>query len=137
MVINDKLNKLAGILLAKAIKDLYPDAQLGDLKLMESGFVYTFASEPTVSIKELPKISKLMSKNIDKAYTLTYEVITVSEAKKLFHGQHYKLDLISNMKDKVNIIRFGNDFVDLCENLGIEKLSSVKAFELLNVSGIY
>jgi threonyl-tRNA synthetase len=136
MEINKELNALASILLAKAVKDLYPNVVLGDSVLDENGFTYSFAINTPISIKELPKVLKQMQKNIDHAYTLSYETVDHQTAVKLFANEKYKLQIIKDQK-QIHIVRFGNDFVDLCKKTNLSKLSSIKAIELINVSGVY
>jgi threonyl-tRNA synthetase len=136
MYINHGLNKLASILLAKSIMDIYPSTVLGESSINEDGFNYSFSLTTPISIKELPKILKQMRKNIDRGYKLTYEFISYGEAKKIFANQKYHLEII-NGQDKVAVIKFGDDFIDLCEKLDIEKLSQIKSVELMNVAGVY
>jgi threonyl-tRNA synthetase len=136
MKVNRDLNALASVLLAKAIKDLYPQVVLGEGIVDDNGFTYSFAINTPISIKELPKILKQMRKNIDRSYPLTYETVSRSEANKLFSNEKYKLEIIKSL-DQVSIVKFGNDFVDICHKTNITKLSVIKAIELINVSGVY
>jgi threonyl-tRNA synthetase len=136
MQINQELNKLASILLAKSIIDIYPSTILGESSINEDGFNYSFSLDTPISIKELPKILKQMRKNIDRGYKLTYEFISYAKAKELFVNQKYHLELIHG-QEKVAIVKFGDDFFDLCEELNIEKLSQIKSIELMNVAGVY
>jgi threonyl-tRNA synthetase len=136
MKIDRNLNALAGILLAKAIKDLYPQVVLGEGMVDENGFTYSFAIDTPISIKELPKVLKQMRKNIDHGYTLVYETVSKDEANKLFAKEKYKLELIKQL-DQIPIVKLGNDFCDICQKNNITKLSNIKAIELINVSGVY
>jgi threonyl-tRNA synthetase len=137
MKINYDLNAMASILLAKAIKDLYPDVILGDGIVDENGFAYNFALNTPISIKELPKVLKQMRKNIDRGYTLSYETIDQATANKLFTKEKYKLELVKQFNNEIPIVKFGNDFIDICKKTNVTKLSSIKAIELSNVSGVY
>jgi threonyl-tRNA synthetase len=136
MQFNQELNKLASILLAKSIIDIYPSGILGESSLTEDGFHYSFLLDTPISIKELPKVLKQMRKNIDRGYKLTYESISYAKAKELFAKQKYKLEQIQGL-DKVAIVKFGYDFIDICEELKIEKLSQIKVIDLSNVAGVY
>ncbi|MDR0740008.1 MAG: threonine--tRNA ligase [Mycoplasmataceae bacterium] len=136
MHIDNELNALASILLAKAVKDLYPEAKLGESVLDNNGFNYSFAINKPISIKELPKILKQMYKNIDRNYVLSYETIDYKNAAKLFADEKFKLEAIKDQKN-IHIIKFGNDFIDLCKKTKFSKLSAIKAIALNNVSGIY
>ncbi|MDE6476697.1 MAG: hypothetical protein K2L48_00610 [Mycoplasmoidaceae bacterium] len=139
MEINKNLNKLASLLLAKSIKDLYPDALLGESKINEDGFAYSFKfNEKNVGANDFNKIKKQMQKNIDRAYEIKYELMSKNELLKVFANDKYKCELVNDSKDdSISVCKFGNDFIDLCENLGIEKLSNIKAIDLVNVSGYY
>jgi threonyl-tRNA synthetase len=144
MVANNKdLNKICGILLAKAIVDLYPNALIGSLKIgddinNEIGYTYLFDLEERISNTNFPKIIKQMKKNIDRNYEIKYEKVSKQEANELFKNNKYKLELLSDYdSNEIEIIKFGNDFVDLCEQLSIEKLSAIKIIDLLNIGGVY
>ena len=138
MKINENLNRLASILLAKSIIDLYPNVIIGESTITEDGFRYSFKlpTDVKISIKDFNKIKKQMQKNIDRNYEISYESLSYEQASKLFVSNPYKLALLA--KDKENgIIHLGNDFVDLSANLQITKLSSIKFIELSNVSGCH
>lgn len=138
MKINENLNRLASILLAKSIIDLYPNVIIGESTITEDGFRYSFKlpTDVKISIKDFNKIKKQMQKNIDRNYEISYESLSYEQASKLFASNQYKLALLA--KDQENgIIHLGNDFVDLSANLQITKLSSIKFIELSNVSGCH
>ena len=138
MKINENLNRLASILLAKSIIDLYPNVIIGESTITEDGFRYSFKlpTDVKISIKDFNKIKKQMQKNIDRNYEIGYESLSYEQASKLFASNPYKLALLA--KDQENgIIHLGNDFVDLSANLQITKLSSIKFIELSNVSGCH
>ena len=138
MKINENLNRLASILLAKSIIDLYPNVIIGESTITEDGFRYSFKlpTDVKISIKDFNKIKKQMQKNIDRNYEISYESLSYEQASKLFASNPYKLALLA--KDQENgIIHLGNDFVDLSVNLQITKLSSIKFIELSNVSGCH
>lgn len=138
MKINENLNRLASILLAKSIIDLYPNVIIGESTITEDGFRYSFKlpTDVKISIKDFNKIKKQMQKNIDRNYEISYESLSYEQASKLFASNPYKLALLA--KDQENgIIHLGNDFVDLSANLQIAKLSSIKFIELSNVSGCH
>ena len=138
MKINENLNRLASILLAKSIIDLYPNVIIGESTITEDGFRYSFKlpTDVKISIKDFNKIKKQMQKNIDRNYEISYESLSHEQASKLFASNPYKLALLA--KDQENgIIHLGNDFVDLSANLQITKLSSIKFIELSNVSGCH
>lgn len=136
MEINQSLNALASIVLAKAMKDLYPQIILGESNVDENGFSYSFASDTPISIKDLPKILKQMRKNIDRNYLVKYALIDATAATKLFSKEKYKLAIIASLP-QVSVVKFGEDFVDICPQMDIVKLATIKAIKLFNVSGVY
>jgi threonyl-tRNA synthetase len=144
MLINNRdLNKLCGILLAKSIIDLYPNVLIGSLQIgddinNEIGYTYSFDLDERLNNTTFQKIIKAMKKNIDRAYEIKYEKLSKSEALNLFKNNKYKLELIESCEqNEIEIIKFGNDYIDLCEQLSITKLSVIKIIDLLNVSGVY
>jgi threonyl-tRNA synthetase len=136
MAFNKQLNELSSILLAKSVKDIYPDVIFGESLVDENGFSYSFVTNKIISIKDLPKILKQMHKNIDRNYALTYETIKKDVAQKIFANQKYKLELIDAM-EQIPIVRFNNDFIDICSKTDFSTLSAIKAFKLFNVAGVY
>jgi threonyl-tRNA synthetase len=143
MKLNKDLNKICGILLAKTLKDLYEDVALGDIEVgdanlaNEYGFSYSFNCKERINKELFPKIIKQMKKNIDRAYKISYEKISNGQALDIFKDDQFKLELINDRKGKIDVVKFGEDFVDLCEQLSINKLSSIKKIELVNVAGVY
>lgn len=143
MKVNKDLNKLCGLLLAKAIKDLYPDAVLGDIQVgdeiaNEAGFNYSFNCSERVNAQSFNKIIKQMKKNIDHAYEIKYVSVPKSEALEIFKDNKFKTELIQDdSKDLIDLVYFGNDYVDICEQLSIIKLSAIKIIQLSNVGGVY
>jgi threonyl-tRNA synthetase len=143
MNINKELNKICSILLAKTIKDLYPDCTIGDAFIgdqlaNESGFSYCFKLEKRLSITDLPMILKQMHKNIDRAFLITYKTISKKEALELFKDNKFKIELINDCtNDTIEIVSFGDEFNDICEKTSIAKLSAIKQIKLINIAGEY
>jgi threonyl-tRNA synthetase len=138
MEINKNLNRLGAMLLAKSIIDLYADAKLADYQIYEDGFKYNVEFTSSFSINELNKLKKQMLKNIDRAYEIKYESISKPDAVNLFKANEFKKELIKESDNsQINLIKLGNDFVDLCEKLEYKKMSFIKAISLINVAGAY
>jgi threonyl-tRNA synthetase len=143
MKLNKDLNKVCGLLLAKSIKDLHEDAILadilvGDALANEMGFSYSFNCLERISTLALNKIVKQMKKNIDRNYEIKYVTVSKPEALEIFKTNKFKTELINDSSaSQVNLVYFGSDYVDICEQLSIAKLSAIKSFELLTVGGVY
>ena len=136
----DKINIFASELLAKSILEMYHSVKLGERSLTEVGFRYSFKlpDNTKISSNDFKRIKKYIQKNIDRALNVSYEKITRSEANKIFADNKYKLVEIKNAPDKsIEIIRIGKDFVDICPNLELKKISKADLIELTNVSGQY
>jgi threonyl-tRNA synthetase len=138
MNIDKTLNQLCAVLLAKSLTDLYPQSLLGESQILDEGFSYAFLTDCNVSSNDLPKIVKQMQKNIDRAFAIKYQIISKKQALSLFAHNRFKITLIQqHANDEISIIRLGDEFVDLCPHLDIQKLSDIKSYDLLNVSGVY
>ena len=136
----DRLNILTSEIVAKSIKDIYSDTKLGEKSLTENGFRYSFKLSGGVklSTNDFNKIKKFIKKNIDSNLTIKYETITKKQALELFANNIYKQYEISNTKNtKISIIKLGNDFVDICDDLGLNKFPKAEFIDLINVSGQY
>jgi threonyl-tRNA synthetase len=132
-----EINKLGAILLAKTIKDLYPQSFPAEYRINENGFNYSFELSTPLSLSDLPKILKQMYKNIDRNYQINYSSISKSEALGVFANNTYKQQIINESENNISLIKFNNDYVDISSDLEIQKLSNIKAINLFNVSGEY
>lgn len=126
-------------ILAHAVRDFYPNANLGMGPAIEGGFYYDFGN---VSIKEedLAKIEKRMRELVKERLSFKKETKTKKEVQEIFRNEPYKLEMIEDMKDKENfsVYRTG-DFVDLCEGPHIEDTSEINpdTFILDRSAGAY
>jgi threonyl-tRNA synthetase len=137
-MLSTQLNKLGAILLAKTIKDIYPNVLLANCSVGENGFNYLFDCQQTISSNELPKILKQVYKNIDRNFSITYESVPKQEALNCFSNNVYKQELINEIKtENVDVVKLNNECFDICENLNITKFSNIKSINLFNVSGEY
>lgn len=132
-----ELNNLGAVLLAKSIKDLFPDALAANYRVNENGFAYLFKLNQPLSLNDLPKILKQMQKNIDRNFLITYFNASKHEAGKYFLNNIYKKEIINEMNEQVNLIKLNDEYYDICPNLNIAKFSEIKAINLFNVSGEY
>lgn len=139
---NEDLTKIRHSLahiLAHAVRDFYPNANLGMGPAIEGGFYYDFGN---VSIKEedLAKIEKRMRELVKERLSFKKETKTKKEVQEIFRNEPYKLEMIEDMKDKENfsVYRTG-DFVDLCEGPHIEDTSEINpdTFILDRSAGAY
>jgi len=140
---NDDLGKKAfwhssAHLLAQAILEFYPNAQLTIGPAIESGFYYDvdFGDE-VLSEKDFEKIEKKVLENAKKASTFSLYPVSKEEALKTYADNPYKVELISNLNDGEITFVTHDNFTDLCRGGHIPNTGIVKAVKILNAAGAY
>ncbi len=140
---------LTAQVMARAIKELFPDVKLAIGPTIENGFYYDVSTPHKISFDDLPKIEKRMAEIIAEANDITREMLSKADAIKVFkdRGENFKVDIIENAKDddtteagKISIYWQGKDkkFVDLCRGPHLQNLNKIPAaFKLTKVSGAY
>ncbi|MBW2981414.1 threonine--tRNA ligase [Candidatus Woesearchaeota archaeon] len=129
------LRHSASHILASAVKKLFPKAKLGIGPAVEDGFYYDFDVKESFTPADLAKLEKEMEKEISKDMPFERKEVSVSEAKKIFKDEPYKLELIKDLK-KISIYKHGK-FVDLCKGPHVDSTGVVKAVKLMKVAGAY
>lgn len=140
MELNKNLNILASKLVAKAILNIFPNAIYVESHLVEDGFRCSFdLGNEKLSTSNFDKIKKEFKKIFDRHEKISYQKVSIDEALSIFKTNKYKLEILSEIKDKhVNVIKIGDNFVDLCPNdLDITTLVKPDLLELDNISGVY
>ena len=127
-------------LLAYAVKELFPDAQVTIGPVIENGFYYDFAYKRPFTPEDLVAIEKKMSELAKKDYPVTREVLPRDQAVALFKGmgEHYKAEIIASIPadQAIGLYREG-DFVDLCRGPHVPSTGKLKVFKLMKVAGAY
>lgn len=128
--------------LAEAILKLYPNTKMAMGPATDDGFYgdFEFDTTTTISLDDLPKIEKEMRKIIESKAKITRKEVSIDEAKKLFVGNEYKQDWISEIEkrgENVTVYYTGDNFVDLCAGPHVENTGEIKAFKLTSVAGAY
>ena len=140
---NDDLGKKAfwhssAHLLAQAILEFYPNAQLTIGPAIESGFYYDVDfGEEVLSEKDFEKIEKKVLENAKKASTFSLYPVSKEEALKTYADNPYKVELISNLNDGEITFVTHDNFTDLCRGGHIPNTGIVKAVKILNAAGAY
>ena len=149
----EKIRHSLAHLMAMAILEKFPNAKLGIGPTIENGFYYDFGGI-SISPEDLPKLEKRIRELIKQNLKFKKEIITSTEAKKLFKNQPYKLELIKEIqKTKKPILiykTFGNKsiihnsqfiipFIDLCAGPHIKSTKEINpdAFKLTKIAGAY
>ncbi len=127
-------------LLAYAVKELFPQAQVTIGPVIESGFYYDFAYNRPFTPDDLVAIEKRMAELAKRDIPVTREVLPRDEAVAFFlaQGERYKAELIAAIPDSedVSLYREG-DFVDLCRGPHVPSTGKLKVFKLMRVAGAY
>ena len=133
---------LTAQVLARAIKNLYPNSKLAIGPTINDGFYYDFLTEQAVSSDDLPKIENEMRNIIASGDLINKSLNTKKEAIKLFKSkqENYKVDIIndSDQEDNFQIYQQGeSDFIDLCKGPHLPNLKHIGAFKLTKIAGAY
>jgi len=126
-------------IMAQAVKDLFPTAQLTIGPPIEEGFFYDFAFERPFTPEDLEQIEQRANEIIQKDLKVTRLEMTKGEAIELFNrlGEPYKVEILDGIEDeKVSLYQQG-EFIDLCRGPHIDSTGQVKAFKLLSSAGAY
>ena len=127
-------------LLAYAVKELFPDAQVTIGPVIENGFYYDFAYTRPFTPEDLAAIEKRMAELAKKDFPVTREVWQRDDAVAFFKdmGEDYKAELIAAIPagEPIGLYREG-DFVDLCRGPHVPSTGKLKVFKLMKVAGAY
>jgi threonyl-tRNA synthetase len=127
-------------LLAQAVKDLFPAAQVTIGPVIENGFYYDFAFERAFTPEDLEKIEKRMTELAKADLPVERSVMERDEAVEYFRdmGEAYKAEIIASIPpdQEISLYRQG-EFVDLCRGPHIPSTGRLKAFKLTKVAGAY
>ena len=127
-------------LLAYAVKDLYPDAQVTIGPVIENGFYYDFAYSRPFTPEDLEKIEKRMADIAKKDEPVSRRVVTRGEAVDYFEsiGEKYKAEIIESIPstDDIKLYSHGS-FTDLCRGPHVPSTGKLKVFKLMKVAGAY
>ena len=127
-------------LLAYAVKDLYPDAQVTIGPVIENGFYYDFSYSRPFTLDDLAAIEKRMTELANKDEPVLRRVLPRDEAVSYFKGmgEHYKAEIIgsSPSNEDVSLYKEGA-FEDLCRGPHVPSTGKLKHFKLMKVAGAY
>ncbi len=127
-------------LLAYAVKELFPEAQVTIGPVIENGFYYDFSYKRAFTPEDLEKIEKKMTELVKKDEPVTRKVMPRDEAVAYFKsiGEAYKAEIIASIPagEEVSLYTEGN-FTDLCRGPHVPNTGKLKAFKLMKVAGAY
>lgn len=144
-IITEKSPEALGIMrhstahvMAEAVQELFPGAQIGFGPQTEDGFFYDFALPRPVSPEDFPAIEEKMAEIIKRDEPFVREVVTRDEAKDIFKDQRLKSEHIDDLPaDEEIIIRKHGNFVDLCSGPHMPSAGKIGAFKLMKTAGAY
>lgn len=127
-------------LLAQAVKELFPEAQVTIGPVIENGFYYDFAYERQFTPDDLKAIEKKMTELARRNDTVTRTVMQRDEAIEFFRnmGEQYKAEIIEAIPkgEQLSLYQQG-EFVDLCRGPHVPSTGKLKAFKLMKLAGAY
>jgi len=133
---------LTAQVLAKAVKNLYPDTKLAIGPTIINGFYYDFEFAKPISPDDLQKIEKEMRKIIDIKSSIRKTVNSKEDAIKVFKDKRelYKESIIQESDQEDNFQLYfqdDNEFVDLCRGPHLPNLKHIGSFKLTKLAGAY
>jgi threonyl-tRNA synthetase len=127
-------------LLAYAVKELFPEAQVTIGPVIDNGFYYDFAYKRPFTPEDLQAIENKMAELAKKDEKVEREVMPRDHAVKYFlkMGEVYKAEIIASIPEgeEIGLYREGN-FVDLCRGPHVPSTGKLKHFKLMKVAGAY
>jgi threonyl-tRNA synthetase len=147
-----RIRHSAAHIMAQAVLEKFPEGKVAIGPAIEDGFYYDFDLPRPLTPEDLESIEKRMRGIIQSKVEFESKVISAEEAKKIFHDQPFKLELIAGLeegkldedgnpvseKPEISIYTHGS-FTDLCRGPHVDTSSQINAasVKLLNVAGAY
>jgi len=127
-------------LLAHAVKELYPEAQVTIGPVIENGFYYDFSYKRPFTPEDLASIERKMQEIAKRDLPVERKVMARDEAVAFFRnqGEQYKAEIIASIPQKEQISLYGEgNWVDLCRGPHVPSTGKLKVFKLMRVAGAY
>jgi len=136
----DMIRHSTAHLLAYAVKELFPSAQVTIGPVIEDGFYYDFSYERPFTPEDLEAIEKKMTELARLDEVVTREEWVRDDAVQFFkdQGEHYKAEIIASIPSNENISLYREGkFIDLCRGPHVPNTGKLKHFKLMKVAGAY
>jgi threonyl-tRNA synthetase len=127
-------------LLAYAVKELFPEAQVTIGPVIEDGFYYDFSFKRPFTPEDLVAIERKMAELAKKNEPVTRSLMPRDEAVRYFEsiGEHYKAEIIASIPSDQPISLYAEGrFVDLCRGPHVPSTGRLKVFKLTKLAGAY
>lgn len=132
-----RMRHSAAHVLAEAMVDLMPDAELGIGPPIDTGFYYDFRLPRPLTEDDLRWLEERMRKSVKGKHPFKMESITKQEAEERWKDQPFKLDLLKDLEEG-NVTQCTHaGFTDLCRGGHVNDTSEIPAFKLMNIAGAY
>src|SRR4030042_2964917 len=126
--------------LTQAMLKLFTKVKMAMGPATDEGFYFDFDYDGKITENDFEKIENEMHTIANKNLPIKQKIISVNEAKKIFAGNEYKLEWISDIEkrgEKVSTYETGDEFVDLCAGPHVPSTGKIGFFKLLSVAGAY
>src|SRR5688500_3600554 len=136
----DLIRHSSAHLLAHAVKDLFPEAQVTIGPVIEDGFYYDFAYKRPFTPEDLAAIEKRMAEIAKRDLKVERSVMPRDEAVKFFRdmGEQYKAEIIASIpQDQPVSLYAQGEFIDLCRGPHVPSTGKLRVFKLMKVAGAY
>ncbi len=127
-------------IMAQAVKEVFPTAQLTIGPALDEGFYYDFAFERPFTPEDLEKVEARAKDIMKRGLAVTRSELSKQDAIRFFQdrGEAYKVELIQGFDDQSPISLYSQgEFVDLCRGPHLPTTGHVGAFKLLSTGGAY
>ena len=136
----DILRHSTAHLLAYAVKQLFPDAQVTIGPVIDNGFYYDFSYKRPFTPEDLQAIEKKMTELARKNEEVTRKVLPRDDAVAYFKsiGEDYKAEIIESIPQNEDVSLYtSGDFTDLCRGPHVPANGKLKVFKLMRLAGAY
>jgi len=127
-------------LLAQAVKQLFPEAQVTIGPVIDNGFFYDFSYEHAFTPEDLKAIEKKMQFLVSQNIEITRSILSRDEAVSFFKGlgEDYKAEIIESIPSNEDLSLYTQgEFTDLCRGPHVPSTGKLKAFKLMKIAGAY
>ncbi|MBU2967391.1 threonine--tRNA ligase [Amphritea sp. 2_MG-2023] len=127
-------------LMAMAVQQLFPTAQVTIGPVIDDGFYYDFAYERPFTPDDLQKIEAKMKELVKANYPVSRSVMSRDEAVQLFEekGEKYKVELLEAIPADQELSFYSQgEFIDLCRGPHVPSTGHIKVFKLMKLAGAY
>jgi len=127
-------------LLAHAVKELFPDAQVTIGPVIDDGFYYDFSYKRPFTLEDLAVIEQRMTEIVRRDIPVRRSVMPRDEAVAFFRaqGEHYKAEIIASIPLGEQVSLYAQDnFIDLCRGPHVPSTGKLKVFKLMKLAGAY